>query len=69
MANREISAAQDRLTYLLQQMYAEQPENREMIRLIMSTVGRGGQGDVGQRIRDEILVVQVGCLTLIHGCP
>lgn len=66
MANREISAAQDRLTYLLQQMYAEQPENREMIRLIMSTVGRGGQGDVGQRIRDEILVVQVGCLTLIR---
>ena len=63
MANREISAAQDRLTNLLQHMYAEQPENREMIRLIMSTVGRGGQGDVGQRIRDEILVVQVGCLT------
>jgi hypothetical protein len=25
----------------------------------MSTVGRGGEGDVGQRIRDEILVVQV----------
>jgi len=24
----------------------------------MSTVGRGGQGDVGQRIRDEILVIQ-----------
>ena len=39
-------------------MYSEQPENREMIRLIMTTVGRGGQGDVGQRIRDEILVVQ-----------
>lgn len=26
----------------------------------MSTVGRGGEGDVGQRIRDEILVIQVG---------
>lgn len=25
----------------------------------MALVGRGGQGDVGQRIRDEILVVQV----------
>lgn len=25
----------------------------------MSTVGRGGEGDVGQRIRDEILVIQV----------
>lgn len=57
--DREISAAQDRLTNLLQRMYAEQPENREMIRLIMTTVGRGGEGDVGQRIRDEILVIQV----------
>lgn len=27
--------------------------------MILSTVGRGGEGDVGQRIRDEILVVQV----------
>lgn len=25
----------------------------------MALVGRGGQGDVGQRIRDEILVIQV----------
>jgi len=57
--SREISAAQDRLTNLLREMYTEQPENREMIRLIMGTVGRGGEGDVGQRIRDEILVVQV----------
>jgi hypothetical protein len=56
---REISAAQDRLTELLQWMYRDQPENREIIRLIMSTVGRGGEGDVGQRIRDEILVIQV----------
>lgn len=28
----------------------------------MSTVGRGGEGDVGQRIRDEILVIQVKLL-------
>ena len=27
--------------------------------MLMSTVGRGGEGDVGQRIRDEILVIQV----------
>lgn len=27
--------------------------------MILSAVGRGGQGDVGQRIRDEILVIQV----------
>ncbi|KAH9708773.1 alpha-glucan water dikinase 1 [Citrus sinensis] len=26
--------------------------------MILSTVGRGGEGDVGQRIRDEILVIQ-----------
>jgi alpha-glucan,water dikinase len=27
----------------------------------MTTVGRGGEGDVGQRIRDEILVIQRNC--------
>lgn len=31
----------------------------QMVRLIIGTGGRGGQGGVGQRIRDEILVVQV----------
>ncbi|KAI3997695.1 hypothetical protein MKX01_040668 [Papaver californicum] len=55
---REISQAQDRLTDLLQNVYKSQPQNREILRMIMSTVGRGGEGDVGQRIRDEILVVQ-----------
>ncbi|CAM6108937.1 unnamed protein product [Calypogeia fissa] len=55
---REISAAQEKVTDLLQAIYRDQPQNREVVRLIMSTVGRGGQGDVGQRIRDEILVVQ-----------
>uniref|UniRef100_A0A7I4D941 Pyruvate phosphate dikinase AMP/ATP-binding domain-containing protein n=1 Tax=Physcomitrium patens TaxID=3218 RepID=A0A7I4D941_PHYPA len=55
---REISAAQDRMTLLLQRIFLEQPEKRELVRLIMATVGRGGQGDVGQRIRDEILVIQ-----------
>ncbi|XP_057856016.1 alpha-glucan water dikinase, chloroplastic isoform X2 [Cryptomeria japonica] len=55
---REISSAQDRLTDLLEQVFEDQPHNREIVRLIMSTVGRGGQGDVGQRIRDEILVIQ-----------
>ncbi|KAI3887334.1 hypothetical protein MKX03_002738 [Papaver bracteatum] len=55
---REISKAQDRLTDLLQTVYKSQPQYREILRMIMSTVGRGGEGDVGQRIRDEILVVQ-----------
>lgn len=55
---REISQAQDRLTDSLQNIYQSQPQYRELLRMIMSTVGRGGEGDVGQRIRDEILVIQ-----------
>ncbi|XP_011034107.1 PREDICTED: alpha-glucan water dikinase, chloroplastic-like isoform X3 [Populus euphratica] len=55
---REISKAQDRLTNLVQDIYANNPQHRELLRMIMSTVGRGGEGDVGQRIRDEILVIQ-----------
>ncbi|CAK8561980.1 unnamed protein product [Lathyrus sativus] len=55
---REISKAQDRLTELLQNVYASYPQYREVVRMILSTVGRGGEGDVGQRIRDEILVIQ-----------
>ncbi|XP_027348742.1 alpha-glucan water dikinase, chloroplastic [Abrus precatorius] len=55
---REISKAQDRLTDLLQDVYASYPQYRELVRMILSTVGRGGEGDVGQRIRDEILVIQ-----------
>ncbi|KAE9597974.1 hypothetical protein Lal_00029603 [Lupinus albus] len=55
---REISQAQDRLTDLLQDLYTSYPQYRELVRMIMSTVGRGGEGDVGQRIRDEILVIQ-----------
>ncbi|KAK9060237.1 hypothetical protein SSX86_020941 [Deinandra increscens subsp. villosa] len=55
---REISRAQDRLTDLLQNVYVNYPQYNELLRMIMSTVGRGGEGDVGQRIRDEILVVQ-----------
>ncbi|XP_050207604.1 alpha-glucan water dikinase, chloroplastic [Mercurialis annua] len=55
---REISQAQDRLTDSLQNIYTSQPQYRELLRMIMSTVGRGGEGDVGQRIRDEILVIQ-----------
>lgn len=33
--------------------------------MILSTVGRGGEGDVGQRIRDEILVVQVDMILFV----
>ncbi|KAI8528222.1 hypothetical protein RHMOL_Rhmol12G0133800 [Rhododendron molle] len=55
---REISRAQDRLTDLIQRVYGTHPQHRELLRMILSTVGRGGEGDVGQRIRDEILVIQ-----------
>ncbi|CAN6584231.1 unnamed protein product [Malus baccata var. baccata] len=55
---REISEAQDRFTNLLQRIYLNQPNDWEIVRLLMTHVGRGGQGDVGQRIRDEILVIQ-----------
>lgn len=43
----------------------QQPNKREIVRLTMALVGRGGQGDVGQRIRDEILVIQVYSSTYV----
>ncbi|CAL5038507.1 unnamed protein product [Urochloa decumbens] len=55
---REISKAQDRFTDDLENMYKTYPQYREILRMIMAAVGRGGEGDVGQRIRDEILVIQ-----------
>lgn len=62
----EISKAQDRLTDLLQNLYMDFPQYREIVRMIMATVGRGGEGDVGQRIRDEILVIQVTFFIIIN---
>lgn len=62
----EISEAQDKFTSLLQRIYLNQPNDQEIVRLIMACVGRGGQGDVGQRIRDDILVLQVYLLCLLH---
>ncbi|KAK6245801.1 hypothetical protein SCA6_008891 [Theobroma cacao] len=55
---REISEAQDRFTNLLQRTFLDQPNDQEIVRLEMAFVGRGGQGDVGQRIRDELLMIQ-----------
>jgi hypothetical protein len=45
-------------------MYKAYPQYREILRMIMAAVGRGGEGDVGQRIRDEILVIQVTLMVL-----
>ncbi|KAE8663857.1 Alpha-glucan water dikinase [Hibiscus syriacus] len=44
--------AQDRFTDLLQSTYISHPQYQELLRMITSTVSRGGE-DVGQRIRDE----------------
>ncbi|RMD53780.1 MAG: hypothetical protein D6828_04970, partial [Nitrospirae bacterium] len=54
---RELSHAQDRLTLLLTEIYKKSKNlvSKRLIRLMLSTVGRGGEGGVGQRIRDEIL--------------
>ncbi|MBN1842731.1 MAG: hypothetical protein JW883_10680 [Deltaproteobacteria bacterium] len=49
---RELSHAQDRLTVKLSDRYASEPGEREIIRLILSTMGRGGEG---QKVRDEVL--------------
>ena len=49
---RELAHAQDRLTQKLAAMYRDEPAGRPLLRLMLTTVGRGGEG---QRIRDEIL--------------
>jgi alpha-glucan,water dikinase len=49
---RELSAAQDRLTRRLATLYRERPAARLWARLMLSTLGRGGEG---QQVRDEIL--------------
>ena len=49
---KELSHSQDRLTLKLADIYINEPAGRELIRLMITTLGRGGEG---QRIRDEIL--------------
>lgn len=51
---RELTHAQDRLTLKLAAAWRAQPRNRDLIRLALTCVGRGGEG---QRIRDEILQI------------
>jgi alpha-glucan,water dikinase len=51
---RELSHAQHRLTSRLAQLYTKEPWQRDVIRLMLTTVGHGGEG---QRIRDEILEI------------
>jgi alpha-glucan,water dikinase len=49
---RELGHAMDRLTLKLAERYEREPGEREIIRLIMTTLGRGGNA---QRVRDEVL--------------
>lgn len=49
---RELSHALERLTFKLAERYLNQPAEREWLRLIMATLGRGSNG---QEVRDEIL--------------
>ena len=49
---RELAHAQDRLTHQFAELYQREPAARPLVRLMLVTVGRGGEG---QRIRDEIL--------------
>jgi alpha-glucan,water dikinase len=49
---RELAHAQDRLTLKLAHRFAHQRGERPWLRLMFTTVGRGGEG---QRVRDEVL--------------
>jgi len=49
---KELSHSQERLTLRIAGLYRQRPEIRSWLRLILGTLGRGGEG---QQIRDEIL--------------
>jgi alpha-glucan,water dikinase len=49
---RELAHAQERLTQKIASIYRSEPVSRPLTRLMLATIGRGGEG---QRIRDEIL--------------
>jgi alpha-glucan,water dikinase len=51
---RELSHAQDRLTGKIADLYRSEVQARPFLRLMLATIGRGGDG---QRIRDEILQI------------
>ncbi|HLH53890.1 MAG TPA: PEP/pyruvate-binding domain-containing protein [Verrucomicrobiae bacterium] len=51
---RELAHAQDRLTGRLADFFHSDPHNRVLIRMMLASIGRGGDG---QRIRDEILQI------------
>lgn len=52
---RDLAGAQQALTGKLAGLWREHPPARGWLRLILQTLGRGGDGGQGQQIRDEIL--------------
>lgn len=51
---RELAHSLDRLSRKLSERYSREPADRELVRMMMTTLGRGGDG---QRVRDEILQI------------
>lgn len=45
---RELSAAQMNLTDTAVRIYWEQPDYRDILRMLLTSVGRGGAGNIGQ---------------------
>jgi len=52
---RQLSASQADLGLALASAYVRYPRHRELLRAMLATMGRGGDGGAGQKIRDEIL--------------
>src|SRR5439155_14572781 len=48
---RELSHAEERLTRKIASLYTQQPAGRPLVRSMLASLGRGGEG---QRVRDEI---------------
>ncbi len=62
---RELSHAQDRLTKHIANRYIAQRESRSWLRLMLTTLGPGGEG---QKVRDEILnIMHRHKLKEVHG--
>jgi len=52
---RELAEAQRQLGLALAAAWAAHPPHRALLRAMLATMGRGGEGGDGQRVRDEIL--------------
>ena len=52
---KELSLSQGKLTYKIAELFCERPELRDIARMCLETVGRGGDESNGIAVRDEIL--------------